>query len=90
MNLAFYDGTNTGESEKIDIETAIELCTHGGLLITCIPKVGQLSAVYSADFILLIIVIIEIFPKEIEQIYVEGSYHPRKMIYQKEAISLTI
>lgn len=78
-----YDGTNTGQSEKIDVETAIELYTRGAQQITRIPNIGQLKSGYQADFIILNNDILEISPDEIEHINVEETYVKGISVYKK-------
>jgi len=78
-----YDGTDTGQSEKIDVETAIELYTRGAQQITRIPNIGQLKSGYQADFIILNNDILEISPDEIEHINVEETYVKGISVYKK-------
>lgn len=85
-----YDGTNTGETEKIDVETAIELYTRGAHRITRQPNVGQLIAGFRADFIVLNKDILEIDPEEIDQISVEATFLKGELVYLKESPTFTI
>lgn len=82
-----YDGTNTGDAERIDVETAIELYTREAQLVTRIPKVGQLKEGYHADFIVLNKDILEIPSIEIDQISVEETYLKGNLVFQRETIS---
>lgn len=79
-----YNGTDTGVSERIDVETAIELYTRGAQQITRIPNVGQLKEGYHADFIVLNKDILEITPEEIDQITVEATFLKGEIVYLKK------
>ncbi|TQR20606.1 amidohydrolase [Psychrobacillus vulpis] len=81
-----YKGTNTGESEKVDVETAIELYTRCAQQITRIPHIGQLKSGYQADFIILNNDILEISPEEIDQINVDETYVKGNSVYKKNYI----
>ncbi|MFJ7826475.1 amidohydrolase [Psychrobacillus sp. NPDC096623] len=78
-----YDGTDTGEAEKIDIETAIELYTRGAQQITRIPYTGQLKKEFEANFIVLNKDILEISAEEIDQVNVEETYVKGVLVYKK-------
>lgn len=82
-----YDGTNTGNAEKIDVGTAIELYTRGAQHVTRLPNVGQLKEGYRADFIVLNKDILEISPEEIDQISVEATFMKGELVYLKEGVS---
>ncbi|WP_342601241.1 amidohydrolase family protein [Psychrobacillus sp. FSL H8-0483] len=82
-----YDGTNTGDAERIDVETTIEFYTREAQVVTRIPKVGQLKEGYHADFIVLNKDILEIPANEIDQISVEETYLKGKVVFQRETIS---
>lgn len=84
-----YDGTNTGDYEIVDVETAIELYTRGAQHITRIPNIGQLKFGYNADFIVLNKDILNIPSEEIDQISVEETYLRGNLVFKKEAISFT-
>ncbi|WP_246096788.1 amidohydrolase [Psychrobacillus soli] len=87
VTRAAYDGTNTGDTEKIDIETAIELYTRGAQYITRLPYVGQLKEGYRADFIVLNKDILEISSEEIDKISVEATFLKGELVYLKEGVS---
>ncbi|MGM0411407.1 MAG: amidohydrolase [Bacillota bacterium] len=78
-----YDGTDTGQDEKIDLETAIRLYTKEGGGVTGIPKIGQLKAGYKADFLLLDKDIFEIETDKIDEVNVEKTYMNGKLVYKK-------
>lgn len=82
-----FDGTNTGDAEKIDVEIAIELYTRGAQHITRLSNVGQLKEGYRADFIVLNKDILEISPEEIDQISVEATFMKGELVYLKEGVS---
>ncbi|MBT2736060.1 amidohydrolase [Bacillus sp. ISL-7] len=83
-----YDGTDTGQEQKVDLETAIILYTRAAQEITRIPKVGQLAPGYHADFIILNQDIFEVSPEKIDEIQVVETFMGGKSVYQKEAASL--
>lgn len=78
-----YDGTDTGQDERIDIATAIELYTRAAQQMTRIPDIGQLKPGYHADFIILDQDILEISPEQIDQITVEETYLGGQLVYKK-------
>ncbi|GAE25994.1 exoenzymes regulatory protein AepA precursor [Halalkalibacter wakoensis JCM 9140] len=78
-----YDGTDTGENQRIDVETAITLYTREAQQITRIPKVGQLAVGYYADFIVLDQDLLEIERENIDQICVEQTYLGGSLVYKR-------
>lgn len=79
-----YDGTDTGQDQRVDVPTAITLYTRAAQEITRIPDVGQLTPGYHADFIVLDQDILAIRPEEIDRITVEETYMGGSLVYQKE------
>ncbi|MFJ7829304.1 amidohydrolase [Peribacillus sp. NPDC097284] len=79
-----YDGTDTGQEQRIDIETAIMLYTKAAQEVTRIPDVGQLAPGFHADFIVLDRDILTIKPEEIGEVQVEETYMAGKRVFQKE------
>lgn len=69
-----YDGTDTGQKQRIDICTAITLYTRAAQEITGILDVGQLTPGYHADFIVLDQDILEIENEKIDQVSVDETY----------------
>ncbi|MGM0437418.1 MAG: amidohydrolase [Bacillota bacterium] len=78
-----YDGTDTGQDEKVDLETAIRLYTKEGADITGIPEIGQLKAGYKADFLVLDKDIFEVKAEKIDEIEVEQTYMNGELVYKK-------
>ncbi|MFC0558387.1 amidohydrolase [Halalkalibacter alkalisediminis] len=78
-----YDQTDTGQDERVDIQTAITLYTRAAQEITRIPEVGQLSPGYHADFIVLDQDILNISSDKIDQIQVEETYISGNLVYEK-------
>ncbi|MFE4426352.1 amidohydrolase [Peribacillus butanolivorans] len=79
-----YDGTDTGQDQRVDVPTAITLYTRAAQEITRIPNVGQLTPGYHADFIVLDQDILNISPEEIDRIQVEETYMGGQLVFQKE------
>ncbi|MFL6557624.1 MAG: amidohydrolase, partial [Bacillus sp. (in: firmicutes)] len=69
-----YNGADTGQEQRIDVATAIMRYTNAAQEITRIPRVGQLSVDYHADFIVLNQDIFQISPDKIEMIHVKETY----------------
>lgn len=82
-----YDGTDTGQDQRVDVETAIALYTRGAQEITRIPDIGQLRPGYHADFIVLDRDILELPPEKIDEVQVEETYMGGQLVYQKEKIA---
>lgn len=83
-----YDGTDVGQEQRVDVETAITLYTRAAQEITRIPEVGQLTPGYHADFIVLDQDILTISPDQIGDTRVEETYMAGQLVYQKETINL--
>lgn len=79
-----YDGTDCGQEEAIDIETAIKLYTKCGAEAAGFEKTGQLKEGYNADFIVLDRDIMTINAEDIDKIVVEKTYIQGECIYMKE------
>lgn len=78
-----YDGTDTGQDQRVDVSTAIELYTRAAQEITRIPEVGQLKAGYHADFIVLSDDILEISSDRIDEVLVEETYMGGELVYRR-------
>ncbi|WP_262499743.1 amidohydrolase family protein [Planococcus sp. ANT_H30] len=78
-----YDGTDTGQHERISIEKAIELYTKGAQEITRIQGVGQLKPGYHADFIVLEEDILEIPELEIGNTRVLETFMAGQSVFRK-------
>ncbi|CEG26393.1 amidohydrolase [Bacillus sp. B-jedd] len=81
-----YDGTDTGQDQRVDTVTAIELYTRAAQEVTRIPEIGQLKRGYHADFIVLDKDILEVEPFELDTVSVEETYMGGELVYQKVAV----
>jgi predicted amidohydrolase YtcJ len=82
-----YDGTDTGQDQRVDLETAIILYTKAAQEISRIPDVGQLAPGYHADFMVLDRDIFVISQEEIDKVQVEQTYMGGELVYQKDVVS---
>ncbi|MBT2699933.1 amidohydrolase [Bacillus sp. ISL-40] len=78
-----YDGSNTGQEQRIDVSTAIMLYTKAAQEITRIPHVGQLAIGNHADFIVLNQDIFEISIDMIDTILVKETYLAGNLVFQR-------
>ncbi len=78
-----YDGTDCGQDQKVDIETAIKLYTKSGAKVSGLQGVGELKPGYHADFIVLSDDILAVSPEEIDKVNVEKTYISGEMIYER-------
>ncbi|WHY64712.1 amidohydrolase [Neobacillus sp. SuZ13] len=83
-----YDGTDTGQEQKVDLETAIILYTRSAQEITRIPKVGQLAPGYHADFIILDQDIFELDQEKIDEIQVIETFMGGNLVYINENLAI--
>jgi len=81
-----HNGTDTGQEQRVDVATAVQLYTRAAQEITRIPEVGQLRPGYHADFIVLSQDILEISPDKIDETRVEATYMAGQLVYQREAV----
>ncbi|MBB6448754.1 hypothetical protein HNR44_000703 [Geomicrobium halophilum] len=79
-----YDGTDTGQDQRVDVATAIRLYTSAAQQITRVPRVGQLTEGYYADFMVLDQDILNIDVEDIDQVQVEETYMSGEKVYQKQ------
>ncbi len=85
MTRKAWDGTDCGEDQAIDIETALILYTKESAEIAGFKGLGQLKEGYKADFLILDRDLLEISPKEIDQISVAETYIGGRCVYRKAA-----
>lgn len=78
-----HDGTDTGQKEKIDLETALQLYTSRAQQVVGIPKIGKLKEGYAADFMVLDRDIFTIDKEEIDKIQIEKTYMKGELVYKK-------
>jgi len=78
-----YDGTDIGQSERVDIETAIILYTKNAAEVCGFTGLGQLALGYSADFVILSEDIFTVPADCIDQIQAEGTFIKGERVYQR-------
>lgn len=76
-----YDGTDIGQDERIDIETAIILYTKNAAEICGFAGLGQLKPGYSADFAVLSEDIFHIEAPRIDRVFVKETYIRGERVY---------
>lgn len=79
-----YDGTDCGDDQAVDIETAIILYTKKSAEMVGFEKLGQLKEGYKADFVVLDKDILEIPAEEIDTVQVDKTYIGGRCVYQKD------
>ncbi|HAQ39674.1 MAG TPA: amidohydrolase [Clostridiales bacterium] len=79
-----YDGTDTGQSQKLDVETAVRMYTSEAQGILGIPNTGRLIEGHDADFIVLDRNIFETNPHEIDEISVAETYINGEMVFKNK------
>jgi Amidohydrolase family. len=77
------DGTDIGEREAIDVETAIGLYTRNAAWVLGIPDAGKLAPGYSADFLVLDRDILDVRPEEIGQLRVDDTYISGEKVFSR-------
>ena len=75
------DGTDIGQEQRLDIETAIILYTKEAAEICGFGHLGQLSPGYSADFVVLSDDIFRVDADQIDQVYAQETWINGKRIY---------
>ena len=69
-----YDGSDIGQGERLDIETAVILYTREAANVCGFTDLGRLAPGFSADFAVLSDDIFSIDPDRIDQVRVEAAY----------------
>ena len=77
------DGTDIGQEEIIDMETAIILYTKNAAETCGFDGLGQLKPGFSADFAVLSEDIFDIDPARIDQVRVEETYMRGEQVYKR-------
>ncbi|MGS2779677.1 amidohydrolase [Robertmurraya sp. GLU-23] len=77
-----HNGLDTGQSQRIDLRTAIMLYTKAAQEITQIPHIGQLTVGNHADFIILEEDIFEMRMEKIHTVKVNQTYMGGKLVFQ--------
>ena len=78
-----YDGTDCGQEQGVDIETALILYTREAGEMAGFDRLGQLKEGYKADFLILDRDILEIPAKEIAQVRVAETYIGGRRVYKE-------
>ncbi len=78
-----YDGSDTGQDQRVDLTTAIMLYTKAAQEITRIPHIGQLSIGNHADFIVLEQDIFEMNLEKINTVLVKQTYMGGNLVFQR-------
>lgn len=78
-----WDGTDTGQEHRIDIETAIRLYTAEAAPFVGFTDVGMLKPGYAADFIILDRDILDIPSDEIDQVQVLETWINGEKVYER-------
>ena len=76
-----YEGTDIGQEQRIDIETAIRLYTKEAAEISGFPELGMIKEGYEAGVIVLSEDIFGIDPMRIDEVNVEETYIKGEKIY---------
>ena len=77
-----YDGTDTGQKERIDIQTAVMLYTKNAAEVCGFDGLGQLREGWAADFAVLSEDIFAIPPEEIDRAVVEETWIGGERVYK--------
>ena len=78
-----WDGTDTGQEHRVDIETAIRLYTAEAAPMIGFTDVGMLKPGYAADFIVLDRDILDIPSDEIDQVQVMETWINGEKVYER-------
>lgn len=78
-----YDGTDIGQEERVDIETAVVLYTREAAKVCGFTGLGQLSEGYSADFAVLSEDIFRIDPERIDEVLVQSTWIGGEEVYSR-------
>ena len=78
-----YDGTDIGQSERVDIETAIILYTRNAAEVCGFAGLGQLVPGYSADFVVLSEDIFTAPADRIDQIRAEETFIKGECVFRR-------
>lgn len=80
-----WNGMDTGQRHKIEIETAIKLYTKEAAEMLGLVDVGMIKEGYAADFIVLDRDMIKIPPEEIDQMKVLATFIKGEKVYDAES-----
>ncbi len=79
-----YDGTDCGQEQAVDRETALILYTKESAEMAGFDRLGQLKEGYKADFLILDQDILEVPAEQIDQVSVAETYIDGQCVYQKD------
>lgn len=79
-----YDGTDFGQDQRVDIETAIRLYTAKSANMAGFFGIGQLKKGYQADFIVLSDDILNIPEDQIDKVHVVQTYISGQLKYERK------
>ena len=77
------DGTDGGQEQAVEIETAIRLYTIGAAQAAGFPDTGMLAAGYRADFVVLSDDILHVPSEDIDKVKVVQTYIGGTCVYQR-------
>ena len=83
MTRKAYDGTDCGQDQAVDIETAVKLYTKASAGVAGFKNIGQLRAGYQADFIVLCDDLLSVPSEEIDKVCVAATYVGGEKVYEK-------
>lgn len=77
------DGTDCGQQEAVDIETAVTLYTRGASLAAGFPDTGMLARGYRADFTVLSDDLLSVPSEDIDKVHVDETYIAGECVYRR-------
>lgn len=77
------DGTDCGQQEAVDIETAVTLYTRGAALAAGFPDTGMLACGYRADFAVLSDDLLSVPSEDIDKVHVDETYISGECVYRR-------
>ena len=84
MTSKAYDGSDCGQEQAVDRETALILYTKESAEMAGFDRLGQLKEGYKADFLILDQDILEVPAEQIDQVSVAETYIDGQCVYQKD------
>ncbi len=79
-----YDGTDCGQEEAVDVETAIKLYTRDSAFATELKNAGQLKPGFHADFVVLSDDILTVAPEDIDKIKIDATYIDGEKVFERK------
>lgn len=81
-----YDGTDFGQDQRVDIETAIKLYTRESAQLVGFERIGQLKPGFCADFIVLSEDILSIPEDRIDQVVVDRTFIAGEQKFERSKV----